>query len=159
MAAKEYLIRNNYEKGLREYKAILITDETNPNLLSIIGDIYYQLKLYQKADASYSKAFLFDNNQFLKYRLGLTNINLQKPEKAIQYFNSCLQDNENNSNKFSFGEIEDIEYNLALAYFQMNQNEKALAELNIILKNNPSNKEAVKLFKKIKQYPNPSMNE
>ncbi|MEJ2615300.1 MAG: hypothetical protein P8Z35_10090 [Ignavibacteriaceae bacterium] len=150
MVAKEYLMKKDYEKALREYKAILITDETNPDLLSIIGDIYFQLKSYQKAESNYSKAFSLDNNQFLKYRLGLTNINLKKPELAIQYFNGCLMDNKN-TNRFSPGQIEHIRYNLALAYSQTNQNVKAIGELKVLLKNNPLDIEAAKLLKKLNQ--------
>ncbi|MFZ0453986.1 MAG: tetratricopeptide repeat protein [Ignavibacteriaceae bacterium] len=150
MAAKEYLVKKDYEKALREYKAILITDETNPNLLSIIGDIYYQLKSYQEAEANYYKAFSFDSNQFLKYRLGLANINLKKPDLAVQYFSSCLLDNKS-SNQFTVGQVENIRYNLAVAYSRTNQNEKAIDELSIILKTNPLNTEAATLFKKLKQ--------
>ncbi len=149
MAAKEYLSKNELEKGLREYKAILITDESNSDLLSIIGDIYYQLKLYRDADASYKKAFLLDDNQFLKYRLGLTNININKPEIALQYFNSCLIENKYNSLKFTNAQIENIHYNIALAYFQINKNNKALEEISFILRNNPSNKDAQLLLKEI----------
>ena len=149
-AAKEYLVRKDYEKAIREYKAILITDETNPNILSIIGDMYFQIKSYQKAESNYHKAFTYDNNQFLKYRLGLTNIKLNKPDLTIQYFNSCLMDN-NTSNQFTTGQVENIRYNLALAYSQTNQNNKAISELNIILKNNPLNIEAEKLLNKLRQ--------
>ncbi len=149
MAAKEYLSKNELENALREYKAILITDETNTNLLSIIGDIYYQLKLYSNADASYKKAFLLEDNQYLRYRLGLTNINLKKPERALQYLNSCLTERNYNSRQFSPAEIENIRYNIALAYYQMDENNKALEGLSEVLKVNPSNKDALMLLKEI----------
>ncbi len=149
LAAKEYLGKNELENALKEYKAILITDDTNTNLLSIIGDIYYQLKLYSDADDSYKKAFLLEDNQYLRYRLGLTNINLKKPERALQYLNSCLRDRNYSSRQFSPSEIENIHYNIALAYYQMDDNNKALEELSEVLKVNPSNKDALTLLKEI----------
>ena len=149
MAAKDYISRNDFKSSLKEYKAVLLTDETNPNLLSMVGDMYYKMKTYSKAESYYSRAFENDDSQFLKYRLGLTYLNLNKPESTIQYLTSCLKDNEYSSNKFTYAEVEDIRYNLAMAYMRTKENSKAVSELELILKANPSNGNARQLLNQL----------
>ncbi|MDO8550123.1 MAG: tetratricopeptide repeat protein [Ignavibacteria bacterium] len=147
MAAKEYIDKNDFEHALKEYKAILITDEKNPYILTSAGDMYFNLKLYPSAEENYLKAFSILDEPTIKFKLGITCVNLQKSEIAIQLLKNCLMIN--NLRRFTTEEIEKIHYNLALAYIQLNEYNNAILELNIILKNNPLNIEAKALLIKL----------
>ena len=149
--AKIYFNNSDFNSALKEFRAILTIDEGNPVILKLMGDMYFQLKIFSKAEETYLKAFSLDDNQFIKYKLGLTEINLGKPLVSIQYLNDCLS-NSNNSERFTPEEIEDIRYNLALAYYQVDDYKKALGELKNLLTINPSNEKAKALIKKVESY-------
>ncbi|HSP87859.1 MAG TPA: tetratricopeptide repeat protein, partial [Ignavibacteriaceae bacterium] len=146
LAAQEYMNKNDFVSALKEYKAILVTDENNPYILSSTGDIYFNLELYKEAEENYLKAFAMLNEPSLKFKLGMTYINLQKPKTAIQFLKDCLI---NNPGRFNPEEIEKIHYNFALAYIQLNEIDNAINKLNFIIKNNPLNNEAKTLLNKI----------
>ena len=115
LAADEYLKKDDFKNALMEYKAILVTDENNPNLLSVIGDLYYNMKEYSKAERSYIKSYYIKKVPYLKYSLGLTSLKLGKTETAIKLLQNCLKENETNPGYFTEREIADIKFNLSLA--------------------------------------------
>ncbi len=123
--AKYYLTRGYYAKSLDELRAILVSDEDNPMVLKLAGDMSLQLRKYEKAEVYYLRANRFDANQFIEYKLGKTELLLGKPDVAIQFLNSSLDRNQQSSDKFSPGEMEDIYSTLAEAYNKNNQPEKA----------------------------------
>ncbi len=123
--AKYYLTLGYYAKSLKELRAILVSDEDNPMVLKLAGDMALQLRNYEKAEAYYLKANKFNTNQYIEYKLGKTELLLGKPDVAIQFLNSSLERNQQSSDKFSPGEIEDIYSSLAEAYNKNNQPEKA----------------------------------
>ncbi len=123
--AKYYLTLGYFAKSLDELRAILVSDEDNPMVLKLAGDISLQLRKYNQAEAYYLKANRFDSNQYIEYKLGKTELLLGKPDMAIQFFNSSLERNQQSSDRFTPGEIEDIYSSLAEAYNKTNQPEKA----------------------------------
>ncbi len=143
-AAGEYEKNNNHEKVLKEYDAILVTDEDNPFIIKLKGDLYYNLKMYGKAEEYYLQAFRLSEEPSIRYKLGLTSMNLNKPEIAVRFLKYCLVPE--NAVRFNTAELEEIHYNLALAYKDLKMVAYAVRELKIILENNPSNKEAQNLF-------------
>ena len=153
-AAKEYFNRNDYASALRDLKAVLITDEDNPSILKLIGDMYFNLKLYPKAKLNYSKAFSISNNQFIEYKLGLTEYYLGKIDLAIQYFNDCLEQNNYSSQKFNSEELINIHYYSALANITVPDYEKATKELEAILDIDPVNRKAAAMLYQIKNQKN-----
>jgi tetratricopeptide (TPR) repeat protein len=124
-AAKYYLTNGNYARALDELRAILVSDEDNPMVLKLAGDMSLQFNRYKQAENYYLRANKFSSNQFIEYKLGKTELLLGKPELAIQFFNSCLERNEQSSDKFNISEMEDIYHNLADAYIKNNEPEKA----------------------------------
>lgn len=124
-AAKYYLTAGSYARALDELRAILVSDENNPMVLKLAGDMSLQFNQYNQAENYYLKANKFASNQFIEYKLGKTELLLGKPEVAIQFFNSCLERNEQSSDKFNTSEMEDIYYSLADAYNRNNEPEKA----------------------------------
>lgn len=123
--AKYYLTRGYYAKSLIELRAILVSDEDNPMVLKLAGDMALQMRSYEQAEYYYLKANRFNSNQFIEYKLGKTELLLGKPDVAIQFLNSSLERNQQSSDKFTPGEIEDVYSSLAEAYNKNNQPEKA----------------------------------
>ncbi len=123
--AKYYVTLGYYAKSLNELKAILVSDEDNPMVLKLAGDMSLQLHKYEQAETYYLKANRFNANQYIEYKLGKTELLLGKPDVAIQFLNSSLERNQQSSDKFTPGEIEDIYSSLADAYNKNNQPEKA----------------------------------
>lgn len=123
--AKYYMTIGNYEQSLDELRAILVSDEDNPMVLKLAGDMSLQLNRYKLAEDYYLKANRFASNQFLDYKLGKTELLLGNTELAIKFLNSAIERNEKSSDKFNTGEIEDLYYNLSEAYNKNNQPEKA----------------------------------
>ena len=123
--AKYYMTIGNYAQSLDELRSILVSDEDNPMVLKLAGDMSLQLNRYKQAEDYYLQANRFASNQFLDYKLGKTELLLGNTELAIKFLNSALERNEKSSDKFNTGEIEDLYYNLSEAYNKNNQPEKA----------------------------------
>ena len=132
--AKYYLTLGHYVKSLNELRSILVSDEDNPMVLKLAGDMSLQIGKYEQAEAYYLKANRFNANQFIEYKLGKTELLLGKPEIAIQFLKSSLERNKQSGDKFSTGEIEDIYSILAEAYQRNNQPEKAREYLQKLIK-------------------------
>lgn len=115
-AADEYLKTNDYKNALNEYRAILQTDDTKPQLLAVIGDMYFKLNRFSKAERNYIKSYKISKNPYLKYSLGLTFLKLNKIENGIVLLESCLMENKINPNLFNHEELQDIKLNLKFAY-------------------------------------------
>lgn len=124
-AAKYYLTSGTYSRALDELRAILVSDEDNPMVLKLAGDISLQFNDYLQAEKYYLRAGKFASNQFIEYKLGKTELLLGKYELAIQLLNSSLERNEQSPDKFSPGEMQDVYYTLAEAYTRNNQPDKA----------------------------------
>ncbi len=148
--AKEYLKKNEYENAIREFKAILVADEFNPNIYSEIGEAYFNLRDFKSSEENYLKAYSLTNNIFFGYHLGLVEFNLKNLKYAIHLLQNCLDDYDEGNIGLSSSDIEDVRYHLALAYFQDNEKDKSENELKILLKNNPKYEKAAALLKKIK---------
>ncbi len=123
--AKYYLTLGHFPKALNELRAILVSDEDNPMVLKLAGDMSLQMRNYKQAEAYYLKANRFETNQYIEYKLGKTELLLGKPDMAIQFLNSSLERNQQSSDRFTPGEIQDIYSSLAEAYNKNNQPEKA----------------------------------
>ncbi len=147
--AKEYFSKSDFTNALRELKAVLITDEDNPNILKLVGDMCFNLKLFSKAESYYLKAFSLTNNHFIEFKLGLTEYYLGKPSLSIQYLNDCLEHNKYGAQKFNPKEVTDIYYNLALAYTQVSEYDKAKNSLHAMLNINPEDKRVAEMIRQI----------
>lgn len=148
-AMKYYLSLGNFSDALYELRAILVSDEDNPLVLKLAGDMSLQLNLYEQAEKYYVRANKYNTNQFIEYKLGKTELLLGKPELAIQFLNSSLQRNEQSTDRFNSAELEDIYFNLAKAYYTQNDYDKAADILKKLLSVNPSDKRASDLLEKI----------
>lgn len=133
---KYYLGIGNYSKTLDELRAILVSDQDNPMILKLAGDMALQLNLLNKAEKYYLTANKYSTNQFIEYKLGKTELLLGKPSVAIQFFTSSLERNKQSSDKLSAAEIEDIYYNLAAAYNRVNEPDKAKEIMGKLLNKN-----------------------
>ncbi len=125
-AAKYYLSVGDFKKSLDELRAILVSDEDNPMVLKLAGDMSMQLNLYKQAERYYLRANKMNANQFIEYKLGKTELKLGNPGLAISFFISALERNQQGKDKFNTLELRDIYNNLAEAY--RNNNEPAKAD-------------------------------
>ena len=132
--AKYYLTRGYFAKSLNELRAILVSDEDNPMVLKLAGDMALQMRNYNQAETYYLKANRFETNQYIEYKLGKTELLLGKPDVAIQFFNSSLERNQQSSDRFTPAEMEDIYSSLAEAYNKNNQPEKAREIIQKLMK-------------------------
>ena len=132
--AKAYFTGGDYKSALKEFRAILVSDDSNPMVLKLAGDICLQLNDYRNAEMYYSKANKFNPNQFIEYKLAKTELFLNKPNLAIRFFNSALERNKVAKEKFKPNELEDLYYNLAGAYNKINEPEKANEVLRKLFK-------------------------
>jgi tetratricopeptide (TPR) repeat protein len=123
--AKAYVNAGNYFPALQELRAVLISDDENPMVLKLAGDMSLQLNQFKEAEDYYVKANKYSPNQFIEYKLGKAELALNKTELAIQFLNSALERNKQAKDKFNPSELEDIYYNLAGAYNRINEPEKA----------------------------------
>lgn len=151
-ASKYYLSTGNFLRALNELKAILISDEDNPMVLKVAGDMSLQLNLYDQAEKYYINASKYVANQFIEYKLGKTELLLDKPDAAVQFLQSSLDRNAQSNEKFNTAELEDVYFNLAKAFNKMNENEKASDALKKLLSFDPLNKEAADLLNKIQKH-------
>lgn len=147
-AAKYYLSLGKIASSLDELKAILISDENNPMVLKLAGDLSLQLNLTEQAEKYYLRANEYDANQFIEYKLGKTELLLGKPQLAIQLLQNSLKKNEQAQEKFNASELADIYYNLAKSYNGLNEYNKAENILKRLLDINPLNKDASELLVK-----------
>ena len=123
--AKYYLSVGDFEKSLNELRAILVSDEDNPMVLKLAGDMSMQLNQYKEAERYYLNANKMNANQFIEYKLGKVELMLGNPGLAISFFNSAIERNQQGSDKFNPLEIRDIYNTLAEAYRKNNEPEKA----------------------------------
>jgi tetratricopeptide (TPR) repeat protein len=124
-AGKYYLTIGNFARALDELRAILVSDEDNPRILKLAGDMSLQMNLFQQAEGYYTKANKIDANQFIEYKLGKTELLLGKTRLAIEFFNSALERNSQSKDRLGTAEMEDLYYNLAAAYNKNNEPDKA----------------------------------
>lgn len=150
-AAKYYLSMGNFPGSFKELKAILISDENNPMVLKLAGDLSLQMNLYKQAERYYIRANGYDTNQFIEYKLGKTEFMLDKPDLAVQFLLSSIEKNGQGPDKFNASELTDLYYTLAQAYNGINEYEKAESILQRLLTINPSNKNASELLAKTKK--------
>ncbi len=132
--AKYYLSIGNFARSLEELRAILVSDEDNPMVLKLAGDMSLQLNRLGEAEKYYLRANKYEANQFIEYKLGKTELLKGNPVLAIQFFNSSLERNRQSSDKFNAGELEDIYSQLAQAYKMNNEPDKANAVLKSMLR-------------------------
>ncbi len=123
--AKYYLSVGDFKKSLNELRAILVSDEDNPMVLKLAGDMSMQLNFYKQAEGYYLRANKMNANQFIEYKLGKAELKLGNPGLAISFFNSAIERNQQGSDKFNPLEIRDIYNNLAEAYRINNEPAKA----------------------------------
>jgi tetratricopeptide (TPR) repeat protein len=123
--AKSYLAIGNFNSALNELRAILVSDEDNPRILKLAGDMLFQLNRFREAESYYLKAYKLDANQFIEYKLGKTELVLGRPDLAIQFLTSALEKNQKGQDKFNTGETQDIYYSLSEAYNKNHQPDKA----------------------------------
>ena len=144
--AKQNFKKHDYSNAIRELKAILLIDDSNPDILKLTGDMYFYKKQFFKAESYYQNAFTISNNSIVEYKLGITENQIGKFTSAINYLNDCLQRNNSNEQKFSSEEKKDIYYNLAIAYVNNRNFDKAKNNLDLVLKMDPENKDAKKML-------------
>lgn len=148
--ANEYLQKNEYEKAIREFKAILSIDENNPNILIDLANVYFEIKDFHNSEKYYIKANSIIDDNRLKYKLGLVELKLNKSSLAIDLLQESISDYSNN--ELSSAELLDAKYQLALAYHKINQNEISIEILKDLLKNNPKYSSALSLLEEIKKH-------
>jgi tetratricopeptide (TPR) repeat protein len=150
-AMKYYLSKGSFSDALNELRAILVSDEDNPMVLKLAGDMSLQLNLYDEAEIYYGRAEKNNANQFIEYKLAKTELLLGKPDLAIQFFKSSLERNEQSTDRFNSSELEDIFFELAQAYNKQEDYEKAIDVLKKLLNINPSDKKATELLARIQK--------
>ncbi len=150
--AKQYFNKHDYSRAIREFKAILLIDDKNPEILKLTGDMYFYKKQFFKAESYYQTAFTISNNSIVEYKLGITENQIGKFNSAINYLNDCLERNNNSVQKFNPEEKKDIYYNLAIAYFNNRDFNNAKRNIDLVLKIDPQNKDAEKMLVMINKY-------
>jgi tetratricopeptide (TPR) repeat protein len=149
-AAGNYLAGNDLNHALKEYQAILITDDESPYILTMEGDLYFKLGAFSKAEESYQHAFSLDyDNRYIKYKLGIVEHELGRIQLSIEYLNNCLISNNSSNIKLDPEIINDIYYYLALNFIENKEYQKAVSELKALLKNNPGDNKAEMLLLKV----------
>ena len=144
--AKYYLSIGNFQGALNEFRAVLVTDEDNPMVLKLAGDMALELNQLREAEKYYLKANTYISNQFIQYKLGKTELLLGRPSLAIQFFKSSIEKNKQSSEKLRAIEIEDLLLNLGQAYIEINDYTKAIEILKQLLNFDPVNKKAIELL-------------
>jgi tetratricopeptide (TPR) repeat protein len=149
--AKYYLSIGNFDGALNEIKAVLVSDDENPMILKLAGDMSLQLNKLNEAEKYYLRAIEYAPNQFIQYKLAKTELLLGKPSLAIQFFKNSLEIDKQSSEKFNTIETEDIYLNLSEAYKQIKDYKTAKEIIDQVLKLDPLNKKALELLKEIEK--------
>jgi tetratricopeptide (TPR) repeat protein len=147
-AAKYYLSIGNFKGALNELRAVLVSDEDNPMVLKLAGDMSLQINLYEEAEKYYLRANKYESNQFIEYKLGKTELLLGRPRLAAQFLQSSFNKNTQSSDKFNSAELEDLFFNLAQAYSQLKDYGKTTDILKKLLEVNPRDKRAAAFLAK-----------
>jgi protein O-GlcNAc transferase len=119
----ECLMRKNWLEAVNLLENSLKEYPSEKEIYDLIGDIYSQEHLYQKAIDNYQKALTFDkkNSQFL-FKIGNAYLSLDEPRLSIYYFEQI--------HEF----VPEALYNKAIALTQMGRIEESIDALSQMLK-------------------------
>ncbi len=124
--AKTYLKINEYDKAINDYKQALYLRPNNYKIMSLLADLYSDIKMYDKANFYYNRS-MKQQQKFPNSYIGLGNNYLSQRnfEQSIFYFNKALE----------FDKTQKIAYNnRGLAYYNLKKYDKALTDYNEAIK-------------------------
>ena len=92
--ALEYTKNREYKKAEKIYLSLLKENPDNASILSFLGLLYYNIKLYKKAEKYLDKSYELSPSETLVFYIGMTKYNLGKLKTAIPYLEMSLKNNE-----------------------------------------------------------------
>jgi tetratricopeptide (TPR) repeat protein len=148
--AISYKHLSDYKNSIEYYNKSLKIKE-NKDTFYNLGNLYLEIKKFDKAIENYNKSLLLDNNQSLVYlNLGIVYFNTAHYIRSLKYFKEALSIEPSNqlviphiaNAYFKVGDIENaikyyklsitkdniakIYFNIAVSYGSINQNQKAI---------------------------------
>ncbi|HNW99776.1 MAG TPA: tetratricopeptide repeat protein [Candidatus Cloacimonadota bacterium] len=119
----EHLMKGNWISAVNLLENALKDHPSEKDIYEMLGDIYIQERLFQKAIDNYQKALTFDkkNAQYL-FKIGNAYLSLDEPRLSLYYFDQI----------HDF--IPEALYNKAIAYTQMGRLEESIDALSSMLK-------------------------
>ncbi len=119
----EYLMRKNWLEAIKLLENSLTEYPSEKEIYELIGDIYFQEQLHQKAIDNFQKALTFDKkNSQLLFKIGNSYLSLDEPRLSIYYFEQIPEF------------IPEALYNKAIAFTQMGRIEESIDALTQMLK-------------------------
>lgn len=97
-----------YKKALSKTPAILLKNEDDVKILSLLGSSYAESAEYQKSIEAYIKYIkhdlIKDNDSLLSAtynNIGINYLNLKEYEKSLEYFNKCIEKSGKNNRRLA----------------------------------------------------------
>lgn len=92
--ALEYTKNREYKKAEKIYLSLLKENPDNASILSFLGLLYYNIKLYKKAEKYLDKSYELSPSETLVFYLGMSKFHLGEFKIAIPYLEMSLKNNE-----------------------------------------------------------------
>lgn len=121
---------NQFESAKEIYLELLKDNNQNIQLLTLMGTIEYQLKLYDNAENYLAKSLSIDNNQFIAHQnIGIIFSIKGNDQKSIEHLKKAIDLNPNYYHSYN---------ELAQIYMKKKQYEEALIYYNKAISINPN---------------------
>ena len=144
----KYLEEKDYKNAEVEFQDAVDKKKNLGEAYRGLGLCYWEQKKYEKAEKALEKALkngteetatLYNTNLFFSPEGELCDLELDKPEKAVYYF-------ENGQELSGAGKelLKEMAYNLVVAYEKAGDYQSAKEKLDSYLKANPDDKKALK---------------
>lgn len=137
----KYLEEKDYKNAEVEFQDAVDKKKNLGEAYRGLGFCYWEQKKYEKAEKALEKALKngTEETATLYNILGICDLELDKPEKAVYYF-------ENGQELSGAGKelLKEMAYNLVVAYEKAGDYQSAKEKLDSYLKANPDDKKALK---------------
>ena len=137
----KYLEEKDYKNAEVEFQDAVDKKKNLGEAYRGLGLCYWEQKKYEKAEKALEKALKngTEETATLYNILGICDLELDKPEKAVYYF-------ENGQELSGAGKelLKEMAYNLVVAYEKAGDYQSAKEKLDSYLKANPDDKKALK---------------
>lgn len=149
--AEYYQRQGQFDKAIREYRAVIKIVPDNDSPYARIADLLIQQKKYADAATSLYSAVAVNNaSPFLHAKLGLVNFLQYDFNAAAEYFQRAVQINQGRP-VLPTNDLASAHYYLALSQIQIGKLQPAQTNLAEVLRYQPQHSEASRLLELLKK--------
>jgi len=147
--ANHYIEKNQTEKAISEYLAVIKVVPDDYFAYFKLGNLFFTRNEFKEAIAQYKKALMRNDKPFIKAKIGMVYLNMSRFSDAAKIFQDAIRQ-EDKMKSLSNEEKSLLFYYFAISQIKLGNIQSAKLHLQKSLQFNPKNGEANQLLQLIK---------